>query len=287
MDWNRIRAFLATAETGSLSAAARTLRLTQPTLSRQVAALEEDLGVLLFDRIGRSLTLTPSGRALLGHVRAMGRAADQLALAASGQAQSVEGLVRISASDVVAAYLLPPILAKLHEHAPGVQIDVIASNALSDLLRREADIAIRHVRPEQPDLVARRCRGTTAHLYAASRYCDIHGRPATERDLGDARFIGISGTEGLLAELQARGLPITAANFGWTTDSLVVVCELVRQGLGIGVMFKEVAAGFEGLEQVLPEMAPFPIPVWLTTHAELHTSRRIRLVFDFLAEALS
>ena len=286
MDWNLIRAFLATADSGSLSAAARQLGLTQPTLSRQVAALEESLGILLFDRVGRSLVLTPSGGELLVHVRRMGQAAEQLMLAASGQAQSVEGVVKISASDIVAAYVLPPILRALRERAPGITVEVVASNALSDILRREADIAIRHVRPDQPDLVARRCRDSAAGLYAAPSYLDKRGMPAEVGDLAAADFVGFLRVEELVAALREQGLPVSAENFRCTANSFVVALEMVRQGLGIGVVQREAAERHDDIVPVVPQLEPFPIPVWLATHAELHTSRRIRLVFDFLAEML-
>ena len=138
MDWNQLRAFLETAETGSLSAAARKLGLTQPTLSRQVAAIERDLGVTLFERVGKAMALTTTGMDLLEHARAMGAAAEALGLAANGRSQAVGGVVSVSATDAVAALLLPPLVRQLHEQEPGIAIEVISSNALSDLLRREA-----------------------------------------------------------------------------------------------------------------------------------------------------
>lgn len=286
-DWNQVRAFLATVETGSLSAAARALGSTQPTLSRQVAALEADLGVMLFERVGRSLSLTQSGRELFAHVRAMGDAAHRISMVASGQSQTVEGLVRITASDIVSAYTLPAILERLHETAPGIDIEVVVSNDITDLMRREADIAIRHVHPDQPGLIARQCRGTSGHLYAATSYLDRHGRPRSVDDLARAEFVGLTVTERFLAELNARGLPLSEHNLRWRTASIIVAWEMVKQGLGIGVMAREVAAATPGIELVLPDLDPFPIPIWLAAHRELHTSRRIRLVFDVLAEALS
>lgn len=146
-DWNQAKAFLVTAEERSFSAAARALALTQPTVGRQVSALEEALGVALFERIGRSLSLTPAGLDLLEHVRAMGEAAGLVSISASGQSQSISGQVCITASDVVSTYHLPPVVARLREVAPEIEIEILASNALQDLRRREADIAIRHVRP--------------------------------------------------------------------------------------------------------------------------------------------
>lgn len=283
-DWNQLHAFLATVETGSLSAAARELGLTQPTVGRQVAALEKDLGVTLFERIGRSLALTVTGRELYESARSMSEAASRVSIIASGHSQSVDGLVRITASDIVAAYILPPILQQLHIVAPGIAIEIVAANDVRDLMRREADIAIRHVQPDQAEIIARRCRGTTAHLYAATSYLEQHGRPKTGADLAMASFIGFSEADGLVEELNARGVPVTRSNVKWTTGSVVTAWELIRQGLGIGVIFRDVAEGAPGVEQVLPELRPFDVPVWLAVHRELHTSRRIRLVFDLLAE---
>lgn len=147
LDWNQLKAFFQTAQTGSLSAAARKLGLTQPTLSRQVAAIEQRMGVTLFERVGKAMVLTPTGQDLLEHARAMGAAAEALGLAASRRSQAVGGVVSVSASDAVAAYLLPPILRRLQAQEPGIAVEVIPSDALSDLLRREADIAIRHIKP--------------------------------------------------------------------------------------------------------------------------------------------
>ncbi|MEP4379574.1 MAG: LysR family transcriptional regulator [Alphaproteobacteria bacterium] len=286
-DWNQARAFLATAEEGSLSAAARALGQTQPTLSRQVAALERNLGVTLFERVGRSLTATQSGLELLDHVRAMGAAASDVSLAATGQSEAIEGEVCISATDVMSAYLLPPLLAPLREDAPGIRIEVVASNVVSDLHRREADIAIRHVRPDQPDLIAKLIGETTGHLYASRNYLDRAGRPGSPEDLTDAAFIGVGSTNQLIAILNGSGLELSEANFGVFTSSGVVAWELAKQGLGICMMAKDVAALTPEMECVLPELGPFQFPIWLVTHRELHTSRRIRLVFDYLADAFS
>lgn len=286
-DWNQARAFLATAEEGSLSAAARALGQTQPTLGRQIAALEQELGVALFERIGRSLSLTPCGLELLEHVRAMGDAAGRISLAASGQSQSIEGQVCISASDATAAYILPDVLKRLREIAPKIEIEVVASNALSDLRRREADIAIRHVRPEQPDLIAKLVREARAYLYAAPEYLDSHGRPKSPEDLAEHDFIGFGQPDRLIAVLKGEGLELTRRNFTAGSENGIVAWELVKQGLGIGIMSEDIASLTPEIERVLPERPPFLFPIWLTTHRELRSSARIRLVFDFLAEALS
>ncbi|MGC4087221.1 MAG: LysR family transcriptional regulator [Polyangiaceae bacterium] len=285
-DWNQARTFLVTAREGSLSAAARKLAQTQPTLSRQVAALEKQLGVTLFERVGKRLVLTETGAKLLEHVRAMAEAADLVVLGATGRSQAVVGQVRISASEMVAAYLLPPIVERLRKAHPELDVHIVVSNRLSDLLRREADIAIRHVRPEQPDLFARKVRDSSAHLYAATRYIERHGRPLS-LDLTGFDFVGGADNEQFVAMLRERGVRVELDNFKWTTDSHLVAWEMLRRGLGISGMLREIAAATPDVEQILPDLAPIPVPYWLCTHRELYTSQRIRVTFDMLAQALS
>ncbi|MEC8575261.1 MAG: LysR family transcriptional regulator, partial [Pseudomonadota bacterium] len=212
-DWNHIRAFLATADSGSLSAAARKLGLTQPTLSRQVAALETELGLLLFERVGRSLELTQAGRELLDHSRTMGQAAEALSLSATGQAQSIDGTIRITASDMMSAYVLPEVLQQLQRRAPRLTIDVVATNDIRDLMRREADIAIRHVRPDQPDLIARLVQEASGHFYASRSYLDKRGRPACYSDLADHDFVSFGDTDRMIEYLVPMGIPVTADQF--------------------------------------------------------------------------
>ncbi len=286
-DWNRARAFLVTAEEGSLSAAARALGMAQPTLGRQVAALERELGVVLFERVGRGLTLTPSGLDLLDHVRAMGDAAGKVSLAAGGQAQSVEGAICITASEIYSAFLLPPVVRRLRRDYPGIEVEIVASNATVDLRRREADIALRNVRPIQPDLIARKLRDDRARLYAAASYLERIGVPSTAGDLSQAEFIAFDTTPLMIDGLNALGLSLTGANFPVMTANHLVQWELVKQGVGIGIFPEAIGDAEPGVRRVLPSLDPIVFPIWLTTHRELHTGRRVRLVFDLLAEALS
>ncbi len=187
----------------------------------------------------------------------------------------------------MATYHLPSMLKGLREVAPGIEIEIVVSNEVRDLRRREADIAIRHFRPDQPDLIARFVAKTTAHLFASSEYLDRQGRPRTPADLSDADFVGPDQIERFLPEWNALGLPLTRDNFKVTTTSGTTVVELLRQGFGFALLPKDVARTAPELEQVLPEFEPIPMPIWLVTHRELHTNRGIRLVFDMLAEALS
>lgn len=286
-DWNQVRAFLATVEEGSLSAAARALHLTQPTLGRQVAALEHDLGVTLFERVGRGMQLTEAGLELLEHVRDMGAAASRISLTASGQSQLVEGLVRLSVTETTAAWLMPPILSDLRHHAPGIRIELVVSNALSDLRQREADIALRHVRPTQPDLITRLVRTQHAYFYAAQSYLDRFGPINTPEQLARADFIGFDDQPRMLAWLNDYGLPLTAANTRVSSDSFIAAWELARAGLGVTMAGRDLAERFPDMIRVVPAMPVIEVPFWLTAHRELQTSRRIRIVYDFLAEALS
>lgn len=286
-DWNRARAFLATAEEGSLSAAARALGMTQPTLGRQVTALEEELGVALFERVGRGLALTESGARLLEHVQSMGEAANRVALAATGRSRSIEGLVTVTASEVVSAFLLPPVLGALRARHPGLELKVVPSIAIRDLRRREADIAIRSGRPTDAELVATRLRDTPGRLYATPSYLRSIGNPSTPADLARADFIGFSDDgDRFLLGMQALGFPITKANLRLHTGDHLVSWELVKGGLGIGVIIDEVGDDEPRVRRVLPEHPPIDVPMWAVAHREVRTSRRVRLVFDAIVKAL-
>ena len=287
MDWNHLRAFLETADAGSLSAAARKLGLTQPTLSRQVAAIERRLGVTLFERVGKSMVPTATGLDLLEHARTMGVAAEALGLAATGRSQAVEGVVSISASDIVATHLLPPLVRRLREHAPGIALEVVATNALSDLRRREADIAIRHVAPREPDLIARLIREASAGFYASREWVRVHGHPRHAQEAAQHAFVGSDRSGRYLAYLRGHGLPLGDSSFSCYADHSVAHWALVRQGMGIGAMMDEVAQETPEVVRVLDEVPPVRFPIWLVTHRELRTARRIRVVFDWLAQGLS
>ena len=285
-DWNQVRAFLATAEEGSLSAAARALGQTQPTLSRQVAALEEELGVTLFERAGRAMALTSAGADLLDHVRVMADAANRISLSASGQSQTIAGKAVITATGNVATRQLPPILKKIHAVAPDLEIDILPSNEVQDLTRREADISIRHARPEQPDLIAKLLMETKAHLYASREYLEKIG-PVTElKMLEQATFIGLDRTDEMILAMKEYDLNLTRSQFQFNSPSGHVLYELVRQGLGVSILTRDIETYSPNIEPILPEKFFIPVPVWLVTHRELHTSKRIRVVYDILAEEL-
>jgi DNA-binding transcriptional LysR family regulator len=285
-DWNHIRAFHATAVAGSLSAAARRLGLTQPTLSRQVLALEADLAVTLFERRGRKLVLTKTGMDLLEHIRIMGDAAETLVLAASGRAQEIGGRVCISATDTFAAHILPGIVARIRSEAPQITVAIVASNEISDLHRGEADIAIRHVRPDRPGLVGRHIRDTEAAFYASEDWVARNGLPKGAADLATAGLMGFDDPRfaGYMREI---GIPIATEDLRIVSESSVVIWEMVKRGMGVAVMMRDVAERTRGVVNLLPDMAPVPVPIWLVTHQELQSSPRIRLVEAIVAEELA
>ncbi|HJL18565.1 MAG TPA: LysR family transcriptional regulator [Sandaracinaceae bacterium LLY-WYZ-13_1] len=285
-DWNRARAFLVTAEEGSFSAAARALAVAQPTIGRQVAALEEELGVTLFERVGNALELTRAGLDLVEHVRAMGDAATRVSLVATGQSLALDGQVCITASELISAHVLPPIIGRLRRAHPGIEIEIVASNAARDLRRREADIAIRNFRPTQPELVATKVADRAARLYASEGYLERLGNPTRPEALAEAEFFAFDRTDVMIRGLRELGIPVTRKSFPIVTDNHLVQWEMAKAGLGICIVMDQVGDAEPRVRRVLPDLPPLPVAIWLTAHREVRTSRRVRVVFDLLAEAL-
>ena len=229
-DWNQVRAFLVTAEAGSFSAAARVSGATQPTIGRQVTALEEELGVVLFERVARGLRVTPTGLRLVEHARAMAEAALLLSRVAAGQAVSLDGPVCISAGEVNATTLLPPIIAKIRAVHPGIKIEVVATNQVSNLGEREADIALRSFRPAGADLIARKVRESKAYLYATPSYLASLGNPETLDELRRGEFIAFDRSEAFMVGLRRLGLHLTEDHFPWMSSNQQVQWALITQG---------------------------------------------------------
>lgn len=285
-DWNHARAFFVTVEEGSLSAAAKALKMSQPTLGRQVSALEKELGVSLFERVGRGYEITRSGIELYEHVKAMGEAANILSLTASGRSQLIEGNVSISATNSMSAYILPALIHKLRQLQPGIQIEMVSTNALSDLRKREADIAIRHVEPTHPELYFKKLRKSNAYLYATPGYLKKIAPIQKASDLKKAAFIGFANNHKYIEGLKTIGVEVTSKNFHIFSDDQIFQWEMVKQGAGIGVMTEDVGAKENSVRKVLEKLPPLQFDNWVVAHRELKTNRRIRIVFDFLAEAL-
>ncbi|WP_323768926.1 LysR family transcriptional regulator [Marinovum sp.] len=285
-DWNRARAFLVTAEEGSLSAAARALGMAQPTLGRQVSALEAELGVALFERGGRGLELTPTGLDLVEHVRAMGDAATRISLAASGQSQEIAGRVCITASEIYSAFLLPAVVAELRHGAPGLEIEINATNAVTDLRRREADIAIRNTAPEDPALTAKRIADDSGWFYAAEAYLARRGTPTGLDDLAGHDFVAMDSAEQMIGTFAGFDIPLAREMLTLRCDNHLVHWELARQGVAIGIAPEFLGQATPGMVRLLPGHGPIRYPVWLVAHREVKSSRRIRLVWEVIERHL-
>ena len=285
-DWALLRAFLEVAQAGSLSRAALALGSSQPTLSRQVAQLEAQLGHALFERTTRGVRLTEAGAALRVPVERMREQALQFGLVAAGRSQSLAGTVRVTASDVYSAYVLPPLLRALRESQPEIQIELVASDRIENLLERDADIALRTVRPRQTALVARRLADQPLGLYAHHDYLLAHGRP-TAATLRQHAWVGYDRSDQMLRGFRAAGIAVDKTMFGFRCDNQIVAWQAVLAGLGIGVMAQRVAAEFAQVLRVLPKVAIAPMPLWITAHRELRGTPRLRVVFDALAQALA
>ena len=285
-DWRLVRSFLAALDQGSLLGAARVLSASQPTIGRHIAELEAQLGVLLFERTGRGLLPTATALQLAESARAMDNAANELARNVSGLEPGISGTVRITASQPVACFVLPPILAQMRLALPDIQVELVASNAVSNLLRREADIALRMVQPDQASLVVKRIAKVTLGTYAHRDYLRRRGTPKQPRDLLNHELVGSDRDEAILKGMAGFGLPVTREAFAFRCDDLIAYWEAVRAGLGIGFIADYLAATDRGVVAVLPMIKVPPLPIWLTVHREIRTSRRIRAVYDFLSQAV-
>ena len=285
-DWSLVRSFLAVLEKGSLLAASRDLQLSQPTIGRHVAELESQLGLVLFDRNGRGLLPTEAAYHLAESARIMQSGADQLARNVLGADLGASGTVRITASQPVSCYVLPPLLAQMRLSLPDVQVELVASNEVSNLLRREADIAVRMVQPEQASIIARRVGKVTLRACAHQDYLRRRGVPRQPNDLLAHDLIGGDRNDDTLKGFAAQGLVVGREQFAFRADDLIVVWQAVRAGLGVGFVSEYLIRSDPAVIPVLPKLKIQPLPVWLAVHKEIRTSKRIRAVYDFLADAL-
>ena len=286
-DWSLLRSFLAVAETGSLSGAARSLGMTQPTLGRHIQMLEQDLGISLFRRQARGMVLTELGETLLGPARRMREAALAIDLAAAGDRAALDGTVRITASVFTAHHNLPPILARLRAETPELEIEVVATDESDNLLFREADIAIRMYRPEQLDMTTRHLGDFGLGFFAAESYLARKGRPALVEDLQHHDLVGLDRSELLIRGMRAYGWSVTRDTFPLRCDHHTVYFEMIAAGAGIGILQHHAARKCGELVQILPEVSLPGLPVWLTCPTRLRRTPRVARVWDALAEGLT
>ncbi len=285
--WDLHRSFLAVVRLGSLSAAARALGLTQPTLGRHIAELESALAQPLFVRSQAGLTPTEAARSLTASAEAMEAAASAFLRTASGGVDELKGGVRVTASEFIGVEVLPPILTEFRDAHPGIAIELALSDVNQDLSRRDADIAVRMARPTQAALVARRLGDVGIGLYAHRRYVERHGLPKTPTDLAAHTIIGFDADAIALRASRTSGLPVSREVFALRSDSEHARLAALRAGFGIGGCQDAVARRDPDLVPVLPGAIRFDLEMWLVMHEDLRASRRVRLLYDHLAVGLS
>lgn len=286
LPWHLLQSFVAISEAGSLSAAAKASGISQPTLSRHLTQLESHLGKRLFFRSIAGLTLTPEGAAVQSHTQAMAQAAAQLAITGA-QAQEVGGTVRVTASQIAATYLLPPILTALHTAHPALTLELIASDLTDNLLLREADLAVRMYRPTQNDLITKKVVELPIGIYAARSYVARCGMPAEPQDLLRHRLIGYDRSTLIIDGMRQMGIAVDRSSFAFRSDDQVVCWRMVQAGMGIGFGQRVTGDADPDLVPIWPDLTIGAIPVWLTAHRELRMSPRVRLCFDHLAASFA
>ena len=286
MDWRALQDVVTVAETGSLSAAARRLNVSQPTVGRRIEQLEEQLGAILFNRTARGLVLTKVGAGLLNHAQQMEEGALAIERIATGANQELQGNVRISLIEDLGIQWIPQKLNEFHKEFPQLAIEVHIDNRNVNLLRREADIAIRLARPEQADLICRKVGMLSFGLYASQSYLDEYGIPKKRADLKDHYHVGFD-------EVMARGPNIKKlealfdqSNIRHRSNSHMEMVEATRAGLGCTALCCFIGDAYPELQRVLFNEIDYAREIWLVTHAEINSSARIRAVFDFLGKAL-
>ncbi len=285
-DWEQYRAFLAVLREGSLSGAARVLGVAQPTVRRRIEDLEAMLGTALFTRSPGGLQPTETGLSLRGHVEAMALAAAALVRSASSDAREVAGIVRVSASEVIAVEVLPPILARLQAKHPALVIELSPSNRNEDVLRREADIAVRMVTPAQTALIAQRVGMVRLGLHAHRDYLARRGMPETLEAMREHALIGVERDSPVLRALQSGGLPMAIEDCSFRSDSDLAQLAAIRAGAGIGICQSALATRDPALVPVLAGAFGFDLETWVVCHEDLRNVARVCAVFDALVDGL-
>jgi DNA-binding transcriptional LysR family regulator len=285
--WETYRSFLAVMTEGNLSAAARKLGLTQPTLGRHIDELEQSLGLKLFSRSQTGLIPAQAARALLPHAHAMASAAEALVRASSGADTEERGTVRLTASVFVGGEVLPEILARFREAHPHIAIELILSDQTQDLLQRDADIAVRMVQPKQDALVARKIGKTALGIFARRDYLARHGTPETLEDIAGHAVIGFDRDVSFARALQAYGFGLKRETFALRVDNDLARANALRAGYGIGMCQIGVARRDPDLVHLLAKAFRIELGLWLVMHKDLRSTRRMRLLFDFLVQELT
>ena len=286
LSWDLLGAFLAVMRTGSLSGASRTLGVAQPTVRRQIETLEGVLGTVLFTRSQTGLTATEAAKATLTYAESMASVAEALVRSVSAPADGDHGTVRVTCSEVMGVAVLPSMFADLRSAHPRLQIELSASNANEDLLRRDADVAVRMAQPTQGALVAKRVGTVKLGVFAAESYLADHAVPRSVADLVGHALVGKDRDTTFLAALAAAGLSLKRKDFALRTDNDAAYIAALRAGVGIGILQVPLAVGPPRLRRLLPKVS-FDLPIWVVTHEDLRASRRVSIVFDHLVASLT
>lgn len=286
LDWSHYRSFLAVLRHGSLSAAARDLGLTQPTLGRHIDALEQAAGASLFIRSQQGLLPTETALEMQPHAEAMAASAAALTRAASGHATTPRGTVRISASEVVGIEVLPPIIAELQENHPGLQVELSVSDDVEDLLRQQADIAVRMVAPTQEALISRRIGAIPLGFHAHRRYLERHGEPKTTAELAVHRLIGYDRQLAYVRTALKNRPDLARLEFAFRADSNLSQLAMIRAGGGIGMCQSPLADRDPDLVEILPGALNLTLETYVVMHESLKTAPRCRVTFDALVDGL-
>ena len=289
-DWNLIQSFLAVIDAGSLLGAARQTGISQPTIGRHIEALETQLGVSLFARTGRALVPTANARQIADIARSMELGATQIAHSITNATTNKSGLVRITASRTVALHLLPDFALQLQREAPEIDLAIVASDEITNLLRRDADIAIRMVRPKQADVITKRLGAFTLTPCACQSYVDRWGMPRSMADLYHHRFVAPDKDKffvGKVRELaQAKDNKSGTFKLAFRTDDFATQAAAIRAGVGIGFVADFLLDQYDDLLPIPVELPLPDLPVWLAVHQEIRSTPRIRAVFDSLQKYL-
>ncbi len=284
--WELYRSFLGVLDHGSLSGAARALGVAQPTVGRHVAALEKSLGLSLFTRSQTGFLPTEAAQSLRMYAESMRSTVAALERAAASQGSGVSGSVRVTASDVVGVEILPPIVARLRDQHPGLAVELALTDRVQDLVRREADIAVRMMRPRQGLLVARRVGQVMLGLHAHQNYLSRRGTPKSIADLADHALIGFDEITAFIREAGKKFSVWRRETFAMRTDSALAQLALIRSGAGIGVCQAAIAQRDDKIVRVLPKQFALPLETWVTMHKDLRNNPRCRVTFDALVEGL-
>jgi DNA-binding transcriptional LysR family regulator len=285
ISWELYRSFRGVIEQGSLSGAARALDIAQPTVGRHIAALERSLGLVLFTRSQSGLLPTEAAQSLRIFADSMQSAAAAMERAAASEGTGVRGTVRVTCSEIIGVEVLPPIVTALRNEYPDLTVEIVLTNQVQDLLRRQADIAVRMACPKQGQLIARRIGQLKLAMYAHRHYLDRRGTPGNITDLSAHSLIGFDTATEFLRKA-GKGLTLWRREaFALRTDNDLAQLALLRAGAGIGICQTAIARRDKSLVRILPKFS-LPLETWITMHQDLRHSPRCKVTFDALVDGL-